>query len=133
MRKGNVIERSGVNVARGAWVKALEFGYDVWRVDVLVDHPGITTDVVALNLTRYSRWFQRMRMSSMASTLCSSLPSTMRTRREWGFRASADDRVRNSPSELDDGKDQMHLVGALDGMCHVQHELQLDRGPDNVG
>ena len=50
MREGNVVEGGGVDVARGSWVRAMKFCYDIWRVDVSMNYPGIVADVVALPL-----------------------------------------------------------------------------------
>jgi hypothetical protein len=48
MRESDVVEGSGINVARGAGVQAMEFRYDVRRVDVSMYDPGVIADVIAL-------------------------------------------------------------------------------------
>src|SRR3981189_1698723 len=48
MREGNVIEGSGIDVARGPWVQAMKFCYDIRHVDVAVYYPGVVADVIAL-------------------------------------------------------------------------------------
>src|SRR3979490_1910056 len=48
MREGNVVEGSGVDVARGAGVQAMEFRYDIRCVYVLMYYPGVVADVIAL-------------------------------------------------------------------------------------
>jgi hypothetical protein len=106
MRKGNVVERSSVNVAKGAWVKAMEFCYDVRHVDISVDHPGITANVVALPFDKVLQAVPAHAHVQYGLYLVF-LFAFHEDWRGWGFRASADDRVRNNPSELDDRKDRM--------------------------
>jgi hypothetical protein len=48
--EGNVVEGGGVDVTRGSWVQAMKFCYDIRRVDVSMNYPGVVADVVALPL-----------------------------------------------------------------------------------
>jgi hypothetical protein len=50
MRESNVVKGSGVDVTRGPRVQAIEFRYDIWRVDVAMYHPGVIADIIALPL-----------------------------------------------------------------------------------
>jgi hypothetical protein len=50
MRESNVVEGSGVNVARGPRVQAIKLHYDIRRMDVLMYHPGVIADIIALPL-----------------------------------------------------------------------------------
>src|SRR3979490_3262459 len=47
MRESNVVEGSGVDVARGPRVQAMEFRYDIRRVYVPMYYPGVVANVIA--------------------------------------------------------------------------------------
>ena len=48
MREGYVVKGGGVDVARGPGVQAMEFRYDIRRMDVAMYYPGVVADVIAL-------------------------------------------------------------------------------------
>src|SRR3979490_3241784 len=119
MREGYVVEGGSINVARGAGVQAMEFRYDVWCVYVSMYYPGVVADVIAL----------------LFDQVLQAIPAHARVQyglyfvflfafhKDWwgrGFRTSADDRVGDSQSELDDREDWVQSGGArgkVQGAC----------------
>ena len=108
MRESNVVEGSGVDVARGPRVQAMKFRYDIGRMDVAMYHPGVIADVLALPLDKVLQAVPAHARIQYGLYLVF-LFAFYQDWRGRGFRASADDRVRNGQSELDDGEDQMQL------------------------
>src|SRR3981189_1716792 len=106
MRKGNVVEGSGVDVARGPWVQAMEFRYDIRRVDVAMYHPGVIADVIDFPFDQVLQAFPTHARVQYGLYLMF-LFAFYQDRRGWGSRASADDGVRSCQSELNDGEDRM--------------------------
>ena len=106
MRESNVVEGSGVNVARGPRVQAMEFRYDIRRVDVAMYYPGVVADVIALPFDKVLQAVPAHARVQYGLYLVF-LFAFYQDRRGWGSRASADDGVRSCQSELDDGEDRM--------------------------
>src|SRR3981189_1380679 len=84
----------------------MEFHYDVRRMDVAMYYPGVVADVIAFP-------FDKVLQAVPAHTRVQyglDLVFLLAFYQDWrgrGPRTSADDRVRNGQSELDDGKDRM--------------------------
>src|SRR3979490_3491312 len=106
MRKSNVVEGSGVDVARGPWVQAMEFRYDIRRVDVAVSYPSVVADVIAFPFDKVLQAVPAHARVQYGLYLVF-LFAFYQDRRRWGSRTSADDGVGSCQSELDDGKDRM--------------------------
>jgi hypothetical protein len=100
MRECNVVKGGSVDVAGSSRVWAMKLHYNVRRMDVSVDHPGVIANIVALPFDQ----------------VLQTVPAHVRVQyglyfvflfafhKDWwgrGFRTSADDRVRGSQSELD--------------------------------
>jgi hypothetical protein len=104
MREGYVVEGGSINVARGAGVQAMEFRYDVRRVDVSMYHPGVIADIIAFPFNEV--------LQAVPAHACVQyglyLVYLFAFHKDWwgrGFRTSADDRVGDSQSELDNRED----------------------------
>jgi hypothetical protein len=104
MREGNAAEGSGINVARGAWVRAIKFHDDVQCVDISIDYPGVIADVVALPFNKV--------LQVVPTHACVQyglyLAFLFAFYKNWwgrGFLTLADDRVRGSQSELNNRED----------------------------
>jgi hypothetical protein len=101
MRESNVVEGSGINVARGPRVQAMKLRYDIRRMDVLMYHPGVIADIIALPLDQV---LQAVPVHAHVQYGLY-LVFLFAFHKDWwgrGFRVLADDRVRSSQSELND-------------------------------
>src|SRR3981189_2108048 len=128
MRKGNVVEGSGVDVVRGPRVQAMEFHYDIRRVDVAMYYPRVVADVIALP---FDKVLQAVRVHARVQygLYLMFLFAFYQDRRGWGSRMLADDGVRSCQSELEEGKDRMWWGKAwreLQTVCAVAN-ASLDR------
>src|SRR3981189_1863168 len=103
MRESQVVEGSSVDVARGPRVQAMEFRYDIQRMDVAMYYPGVVADVIAFPLLQAVPSHARVQYGLYLMFLF----AFYQDRRGWGSRTSADDGVRSCQGELDDGKDRM--------------------------
>src|SRR3981189_947720 len=106
MRKSNVVEGGGINVARGAGVQAMEFRYDLRRVDVPMYYPGVVADVIALPFDQVLQGIPAHARVQYGLYFVF-LFAFYQHWRGRGSRTSADDGVRSCQSELDDGEDRM--------------------------
>jgi hypothetical protein len=106
MREGDVVEGSGINVARGPWVQAMKFRYDVQRVDVSMYHPGVIANVIAFPFDKVLQAVPAHACVQYGLYLMF-LFAFYQDCRGRGSRSSADDGVRGGQSELDNGEDQM--------------------------
>jgi len=106
MRESNVVEGSGVDVARGPRVQAMEFRYDIRRVDVAMYYPSVVADVIAFPFDKVLQAVPAHARVQYGLYLMF-LFAFYQDRRGWGSRTSADDGVRSCQSELDDGEDRM--------------------------
>jgi hypothetical protein len=106
MREGNVVEGSSINVVRGAGVQAMEFRYNVRRVDISMDYPGVIANVVAFPFDQVLQAVPTHACVQYGLYLMF-LFAFYKDWWGWGFRASADDRIRGGQSELDNRKDRV--------------------------
>jgi hypothetical protein len=84
----------------------MDLCYNVQRVNVLMYHPGVIADVVAFPFDKVLQAVPAHARVQYGLYLVF-IFAFYQNWRGRGFRASADDRVKSSQSELDDGKDQM--------------------------
>jgi hypothetical protein len=106
MRESNVIEGSGVDVTRGPRVQAMEFHYDIRCMDVAMYHPRVIADIIALPLDKVLQAVPAHARVQYGLYLM----FLFAFHEDWwrrGSRALADDRVRSSQSELDNGEDRV--------------------------
>src|SRR3981189_2087817 len=106
LRESDVVKGSGINVARGPWVQAMKFRYDIRRVYVPMYHPGVIADVIAFPFDKVLQAVPTHARVQYGLYLMF-LFAFYQDRGGWGSRASADDGVRSCQSELDDGEDRM--------------------------
>ena len=99
-------------MTRGSWVQAMEFRYNIRRVDVLMNDPSIVADVVALPLDQV---FQVVPAHARIQYGLYFVLFLAFYGNRWrrGSRATADYRVGSSQSELDNGEDRMQLGKTL--------------------
>jgi hypothetical protein len=86
----------------------MEFHYDIRRVDVAMYHPGVITDIIAIPLDEVLQAVPAHAPVQYGLYLLF-LFAFHKDWWRWGSRASADDRVRSSQSELDNGEDGVQL------------------------
>src|SRR3979490_2879739 len=82
----------------------MEFRYDIWHVDVAMYHPGVIADIIALPLDEVLQAVPAHARVQYGLYLV----FLFAFHEDWwrrGSRALADDRVRSSQSELDNGED----------------------------
>src|SRR3979490_2635600 len=103
MRKSNVVEGGGVDVARGPRVQAMKFRYDIRRVDVPMYYPGVVADVIALPFDQVLQTIPA-HAHVQYSLYFVFLFAFYQDWKGRGSRASADDGVRSGQSERDDGE-----------------------------
>src|SRR3981189_1253408 len=103
LRERNVVEGCGVDVMRGSGVQAMEVRYNIRRVDVPMNYPGIVADVVALPLDQV---FQAVPVHARVQYGFYFVFFLAFYKNWWRRRshATADYRVGSSQSELDDGE-----------------------------
>src|SRR3979490_334518 len=89
MRESNVVEGSGIDVARGPRVQAMKFHYDIGRVDVAMYYPGVVADVIALPFDKVLQVVPAIARVQYGLSLVF-LRAFYQARRGWGSRTSAD-------------------------------------------
>ena len=84
----------------------MKLRYNVRRMDVSVDHPGVIANIVALP---FDQVLQAIPVHARVQygLYFMFLFAFYQDRRGWGSRTSANDGVRSCQSELDDGKNRM--------------------------
>src|SRR3981189_169460 len=106
LRECNVVEGGGVDVTGGSGVQAMEVRYNIRRVYVPMNDPGVVANVVAPPLDQV---FQAVPAHAQIQYGLYFVLFLAFHENQWrrGPRAMADYRVGSSQSELDNGEDQV--------------------------
>ena len=93
-------------MTRGSRVQAMEVRYNIWRMDVPMNYPGVVANVVALPLDQV---FQSVPTHARVQYGLHFVLFLASYKNWWrrGSRTTADYRVRSSQSEFDDGEDRV--------------------------